>query len=134
MRTLQTFSLAVGAPALLLALGCGGMSNDNPRVLQSINVTPATADALNFPNGQVQFGATGNFSAPPTPVTPLTLSGWASSDITIATVDFNSGVAHCVPGATGVATIRASAPKGGPDMPTPGTGVLISGTAQLNCP
>ena len=134
MRTLQTFSRAVGALALLLALGCGGMSNSSPRVLQSINVTPATADALNFSNGQVQFGATGNFSAPPTPVTPLTVSIWTSSVPAVATVDPNSGVAQCVPGAAGSATIAAKAPSGGPDMPTPETAALVVGTAQLNCP
>ncbi len=134
MPTLQIFSLAAGALALMLSVGCGGMSSNSPRVLQSINVTPATADALNFPNGQVQFGATGNFSMPPTPVTPLTVSIWTSSAPSIATVDPNSGVGQCVPGASGTATITAKAPSGGPDMPMPGTAVLVSGTAQLNCP
>ena len=134
MHKLQICSLTAGVLTLLATLGCGGMSNSSPRILQSINVTPATADAQNFPNGQVQFGATGNFSAPPTPVTPLTVSIWTSSAPAVATVDPNSGVAQCVPGAAGNATIAAKAPSGGPDMPTPGTAALVVGTAQLNCP
>src|SRR5207244_1184217 len=54
------------ALALLLAalsmLSCGARSN---RVLESITVSPEAG------NGQVQFVATGTFSAPPTKVTPL---------------------------------------------------------------
>jgi hypothetical protein len=45
--------------------GCG--TSDPNRALQSISVAPATADAQSFPNGQVQFTATGTFSRPPPP-------------------------------------------------------------------
>ncbi len=47
----------------LQALGCGS-SNSN-RILESMTITPANADAQNFANGQVQFTATGTFSKAP---------------------------------------------------------------------
>ena len=43
----------------LVASGCGAGS---PRVLQSISVTPASADANSFPNGEVQFTVMGAYS------------------------------------------------------------------------
>ena len=130
----RTLALTIALLAILQVLGCSAMNNSSTRVLQSVTVAPATADAKDFSNGQVSFSATGNFSAPPSPVTPLTVSGWTSSAPAIATVDFNSGMAQCVAGASGTVTIRASSPSGGPDMPMPGTAVLVSGTAQLSCP
>jgi hypothetical protein len=126
--------LAAPLLGLLLGTACSSMSmGGSNRVLQSVIVTPATADAQSFPGGQVQFTATGNFSAPPTPVKPLAVSGWTSSATSVATVDINSGVAQCVSGASGTVTITARASRG-PDMPMPGTAVLVSGSAQLNCP
>jgi hypothetical protein len=38
------------------------MALNTPRELQFITITPKTADAQNFPNGEVQFMATGNFN------------------------------------------------------------------------
>jgi hypothetical protein len=112
------------------------MSASNTRVLTTVEVSPAAADAQNFPNGNVHFVATGNFTAPPTPVKPLTVSIWTSSTPSIATVDPNSGVAQCVSGASGTVTITARAPSGGPDMPQAmaTTAVLVGGSAQLTCP
>lgn len=97
----------------LVASGCGTRS---PRLLQSISVTPASADAHSFPNGQVQFTAMGAYSQPPSP-SPITQSGWSLSDPTIATIS-PSGLAQCNPGASGTGC----------------TAVLFSGTAQLSCP
>ena len=65
----------------LVASGCG---NGSPRLLESISVTPASADAQSFPNGQVQFAAVGTYSQPPSPA-PITQSGWSLSDPNIAT-------------------------------------------------
>ncbi len=48
--------------SILAMAGCG--SN---RQLQSVSLNPASADAKNFPNGQVSFIATGTFSSPPSP-------------------------------------------------------------------
>jgi hypothetical protein len=113
----------------LLAGGCGTAS-PSPRLLQSVSVTPATADAHAFSNGQVQFTAVGTYSQPPSP-SPLTQPGWSLSDPSIATVS-QSGLAQCTAGASGVVTVRASTPA--PCSGTGCTAVLLSGTAQLTCP
>lgn len=110
----------------LLAAGCGSSN----RVIQSVTVTPATADAQNFPNGQVQFTASGNYSAPPSPVA-LSQAGWSLSEGGIATLTGN-GLAQCVPGATGTVTVKAGV--SGPCSGTGCTAVQIVGTAQLSCP
>jgi hypothetical protein len=56
------------------ALSCGSSSDC---ALQSITLSPATADAKDYPGGQVQFTATGNYDADPKTVTPLS-AGWGS--------------------------------------------------------
>ena len=111
----------------LVATGCG---NGNPRVLQSISVSPASADAQNFPNAQVQFTAVGTYSQPPSP-SPTTASSWSLADPAMATIN-QSGVAQCNSGASGVTTIAATAPA--PCHGTGCTAVQLVGTAQLTCP
>lgn len=110
-----------------VAVACG---NQSSRVLQSVSVSPATADARNFANGQVQFTASGNYNQPPTPST-LTQAEWSLDDPTIATVS-QTGLAQCNPGASGTVTVKAgtSGSCSGPDC----TAVFVSGTAQLSCP
>src|SRR5690349_21579694 len=71
-----------------VASGCG---NGGPRALQSISVVPASADAQNFPNHQVQFTALGNYSQPPSP-SQITPTGWSLSDPSVATIG-QSGLA-----------------------------------------
>ena len=44
-------------------VGCG-----SSRQLQSVTLSPAWADAQNFPSGQVSFTATGTFSKKPSPL------------------------------------------------------------------
>lgn len=120
-------------PGLLLvaiALAVSSCGNQSPRVLQSVSVTPATADAQSFSNGQVQFTANGNYSQPPSP-SVLTQAGWSLSDPTIATVS-QSGLAECNAGASGTVTVKAG--TSGPCSGTGCTAVFISGTAQLTCP
>jgi hypothetical protein len=124
MKLLLAATLLAGVE--LLANGCGG----SRRVIQSVTVTPATADAQNFPNGQVQFSASGNYSQPPSPVA-LSQANWVVTETSIATVTGN-GLAQCVPGASGVATVRAGV--SGPCSGTGCTAVQIVGTAQLSCP
>ena len=124
---LSTAVLVVLAGIELVASGCG---NNSPRLLQSISVTPATADARTFPKGQVQFTAAGIYSAPPSP-SPITQPGWSLSDPSIATINEN-GLAQCNPGASGAVTVKASTP--GPCTGTGCTAVLLLGTAQLSCP
>ena len=49
---------------LLATLSCGSSHQ-----LQSVSITPSTADAQQFPNGQVQFTAKGTFNGSSTSVT-----------------------------------------------------------------
>jgi|SRR5215469_990900 len=113
----------------LVAISCGTATQ--PRQLQSMSVSPTSADAQNFPNGQVQFTATGSFTQPPSPA-PATVLNWTLSDPTLGSIT-QSGVAQCNSGAVGVTKVQAN---GGP-APCKGTGctaALIIGTAQLTCP
>ena len=123
---LRTTVLLTGIISLL-ANGCG---NGSPRVLQSISVSPASADAQSFPNGQVQFTVVGTYSQPPSP-SPATSSQWLLLEPGIATIS-QSGVAQCTPGASGVVTVKAIAPA--PCRGTGCTAAMLSGTAQLSCP
>jgi len=121
----------------LLSFGCG-----SGRQLESVTLSPATADAQNFANGQVPFSAAGKFSKPPSPQ-PLTgndvtwcvgsSSGDCAGNINPgATIDPN-GLAQCVPGFSGTATILAG--KAMPVMtPDVGSRMSIFGAAQLTCP
>ena len=121
----------------IATVGCGSMNSASNRVLQSMTLNPAIADAQNFPQGQVQFTPTGTFSRAPSPaavpvpfVSPYSGS-WASSDPTIATINQN-GVAQCVAGASGTVTIQAMASSNSAMGPAMSTGV--TGTAKLMCP
>jgi len=113
-------------PGMLLAVSflaaCGGS--------QPITLTPASADAQNFPNGIVQFTAKGVTS----PTWCIgTANGSCNGNIaSIATVDIN-GQAQCLAGRTGTVTVlagtglRSSNPDGGAQM-------SHFGSAQLTCP
>jgi len=120
--------------------GCGTSSSN--RVLQSMAVTPPTADGLSSPIGQVQFTATGTFSKAPSP-SPVTFvapysGGWQSSDPSIATLvptGTGTGTAtfQCAAGASGVVTITATASTNAATG-TGATSTAVSGTASLTCP
>ena len=127
-------------PILLLAayaialLSCGSSSNK----LQSVTITPATADARNYPNGQVQFTATGTSSngRQVKPLTALWSPGppWTIQPFVIV-VD-NNGLASCGSVPAGTYQIWAGAPS---DPNTPVSSMKqgtpsVSGTAQLTCP
>ncbi|HKW16838.1 MAG TPA: hypothetical protein VJO35_04960 [Terriglobales bacterium] len=116
---------------LVQTLGCG-MST--PRMLQSVTVSPATADAKDFPSGQVQFTATGIFNKPPTRVTPLPacsmssgieacITAWSAFPPTVATIDQN-GLAQCVAGQSQSTKIEIALAGDGPLMTV----------ATLTCP
>ena len=120
--------------ATLSTTGCG--SSGVNRVLESIQVTPASADAQTFANGDVQFTATGKFSRPPSPA-PVTFTApysgsWLVSDPTIASITQN-GVAQCAPGASGIVTVTAIASTNSCHS-TGCTSTAVSGTAKLTCP
>src|SRR5258708_27906215 len=111
-KTFAAALLTVSLPFQTLA--CGSSMNSN-RVPESRTIIPATADAQDFPNGQVQFTATGNFSKPPSPAQVTFMfpySGQRSfmdaGSANIATIS-SSGLAQCISGASGTATIAATA-------------------------
>ena len=118
---------------VIVLLSCGNSSDK----LQSISVTPATADAKDYANGQVQFAASGMYSNG-REVKPLAVlwtggSPWVMQPWAIQ-IDGN-GLASCV-SAVGtfevwaVAPINANIPLSAMNQSTP----QVSGTAQLTCP
>lgn len=136
---LALFSLVL-ILAASLALSCGTGSQNNKDPLVSITLTPATADAQDFPSGQVQFVATGYYINPSRTVSPL-VAGWGTCYQGATTNKISiiaSGVAQCAPGAVGAFTVWAN------DPPLPnvacnaitacGGGCFVAGTAQLTCP
>jgi hypothetical protein len=133
------FFLLVGAAALTLA--CGSSSSHIP---QTVTVTPATADAQDFPDGQVQFAATAYYNTMPTPVNKaaatwsacVTSTSQPMNGVTIST----SGLAECS-GGTGTYMIDAFVPDpsfhgvcAGGSTPCGGACGGVVGSAQLTCP
>jgi hypothetical protein len=130
--------LAILLFAIFITSGYGS------RQLQSVTLKPASADAKNFPNGEVSFTATGTFSRPPSPVQ---LNGgevqWCIGDgstgacagnvVPNATVDQN-GVAQCRSGFAGTATVLAGTSSNAMMMPDVGPQLKVFGSAQLTCP
>jgi hypothetical protein len=115
---------------------CGGNHQ-----LRSVSISPATADAKNYPGSQVQFSATGSFGGEPSqPLKSPQITWCTGSDngmcagniIQGATVDQN-GLAQCNPSFTGTANIMAGTytPATHPDA---GPTLKIFGVAQLTCP
>jgi hypothetical protein len=129
--------LSLAAYALLTA-ACGDSGTHQNRVLQSIAITPADADAQLFPNGQVQFAAAGTFSMPPSPQ-PLDFQApysgsWVltGDNASIATIS-TTGLAQCNAGASGVVTVEAGASSGA-GMGTQATDPIVAGMTTLTCP
>jgi hypothetical protein len=142
------FFLLVLAAAITLACGssptasnnngCGPTTGPNTTgTLQSITLCPAVADAQNYPEGQVQFIATGIYNTAPIQVTPLKTYGWAACQANTPTTDVivsSAGVAQCQPGASGVYSVFSSVATECEHVGPCGTGCMVSGYAQLTCP
>lgn len=115
----------------LVALTLAGCGNSH---LKSVTVTPATADAKNFPGGQVQFTATGK----PVPVKNVqwcvgSATGFCNGNVaSAATVDGN-GLASCTGVLNGTSIILAGTTNS-MGMPDQGGQLNIFGTAKLTCP
>jgi len=115
-------------------LGCG-----NSR-LTSVNLTPAAADAQNFPNGQVQFSATGTYgsSSKKVPLNNITWCAGTSTGVCNGNIASpisvsSSGLAQCNGNANGTFTVLAgTGPQ--PQVPDAGQQLTVYGTAQLTCP
>jgi hypothetical protein len=124
--------------ATLLILGMVGCGENK---LTSVTVSPAVADAKDFPGGQVQFTATGTFVVSPKPV-PLKnirwcigrVDGWCNGFIMSAASIDGNGRAQCLPGATGTVTVLAGQGIVGNMMPDQGYKLRVFGSAQLTCP
>ena len=132
---LATLALALLA-ALLIACGSSG-NNNSFRLLTSIAVTPAQADAQSFPNGLVTFTATGSFSLPPSPA-PVTFTAPYTgqflvdnvSNVVVANVvstGTGTVTVQCVSGITGTVNVVASAASNNVN------GVILTGSSQLMC-
>lgn len=132
LRTCVT-GLAFAAALSIVAGGCGSTPMGN-RVLLSMSISPAAGDASMSPARQVQFTATGSFSRPPSPDTvPFVApySGtWTVSNQKVATIT-QTGLATCVPGASGTVTVSAiaSSNSAGPGAMS----TAVTGTAKLTC-
>ena len=130
--------LLVLTGAITLACGSPAKPVSNPGSIESITISPAAADAQNYPNGQVQFTATGYYNRPPSPITPLAATwGVCRNNVPATEVTVNSnGLAQCTAGAAGAYSVFAG------DFPNPsclaisacGGGCMVTGTAQLTCP
>lgn len=123
-------------------IGFGIMGCGRGRHLQSVTLSPASADAQDFANGQVSFTATGVFSKPPLSLqlTNKDVTWCAGSDGGACVGQINpgvavdeNGVAQCVPGFTGTATILAGTPSQAA-KPDRAMQLKIFGAAQLTCP
>ena len=131
----------------LLLLSCLALSCGSSRHLESITLQPSAATAQ---NGKFQFAATGQFSAPPSPVT-LTSKDvtWCTGEVAnapsaspnscignvapFAVVDQN-GLATCGAASHGTGYILAGAQQMMPMNPDGGSQFKISGHATLTCP
>jgi hypothetical protein len=123
--------------SVLISFGCGSGSQ-----LRSVSVSPSAADAKNFANGQVQFSAVGTFnnSSMPQPLNNNqitwcvgTRAGACAGNINLGATVTANGMAACVPGFSGTATILAGKAK--PAMsPDQGQQMTVFGAAQLSCP
>jgi hypothetical protein len=119
-------------------LSCPSTNPNASRVLISIAVTPSTANAATYPNGQVTFTATGTFNLPPI-TAPLSFAApYTGSFVvdnpggqTIATiVSTGTGtiIVQCASGVAGNVNITASADSNNQ------SGTIVSGNALLICP
>lgn len=127
------------AIACLITASCGGGSMMmSSRQLQSIMVTPMSADAK-ASNGMVQFSAMGTFNmAPMTMNTPVRWSlenPFSTQPVPMGVSIDANGLAKCS-GFMGMITVDATAPM---DLNMPISqmtmnGMNVTGMAQLTCP
>jgi hypothetical protein len=140
------------ALAASLALACGS-NPSGPHLIQSLTLSPASADAQSYPDGKVAFVATGHYDTPPLTVTPIQASWGAESEtMSNGTITYGSangavsvdanGVAQCAAGASDTYAIVAwtvqnpnlqGACGSGNSIGEPGCNV-VQGIAQLTCP
>jgi hypothetical protein len=112
---------------------------------ESITLSPASADAQQYPDGQVQFVVTGSYNTARLTVAPLPAEWGAcyQSPLPAPATEISikpTGVAQCGIGALGTYLIWASEPLPDtgvyscPSTNACGEGCVFSATAQLTCP
>ena len=98
----------------ILAIAITSACGSSPRMLQSVSLSPTTADAQGSP---VQFTATGYFNQQPSPE-KLTAPAWGACNPnhpyppTTAVSVSADGLAQCATGAVGTYTVWAVAERG----------------------
>jgi len=145
-RAVMKVRLIVSSFALLALAALGLYCNPAPtHQLQSITLTPASADGQNYANGQVQFVATGHYNVDPLTVTPLPATWGTCTQQFAATTAVSvtqNGLAQCTSGGAGTYTVWANDPitelpgqvYSCPAQGACGGGCVIQANAQLTCP
>jgi len=123
----------------VVMISCGSSNPNFGRILLSVAVTPTTADAQTYKNGQVVFIATGTFNqspfSAPVPSTPpysgtFFVDTTATNQVIATIVTSGSGTAtvQCISGMSGTVNVGniASANNGTP--------TTVAGLAQITCP
>jgi len=119
-------------------MSCASVNPNSGRVLTAINVTPTTADASQFPNGQVTFTATGQFSLPPLSG-PVTFTAPYTGQFIVANPT-NQTIANIVSTGTGTVTVQcvagasASVDVVATAAANNGTQTTVTAQARLGCP
>ncbi|MFY9744220.1 MAG: hypothetical protein WA252_03885 [Candidatus Sulfotelmatobacter sp.] len=94
--------------AAAISLACGS-SSGGPTNLTSISISPATANAQDYPNGQVQFTAVGYESGSSSPVSISPTWSVCNEANAQSEIKVNAtGVAQCNAGASGTYIVNAS--------------------------
>jgi hypothetical protein len=140
----RKYSAALLVPLIaitfLLMASCGGdsMMMTSTRQMQSIMVTPMTANGM-ASNGMVQFTAMGNFNMAPMsaniPVRWSLGSPFSTQPAPMGVSISANGLAQCS-GFMGMITVEATAPMD-PNMPISQmsmNSMNVTGMAQLTCP
>jgi hypothetical protein len=135
MTLLRNFQLAILVVALTVTLSCG----NSLRELVAMNLSPSVADAQNYPNGQVQFTASGTYNLYPLtgPVQPALWSIYKPQNTQNIPTITQNGLAQCG-SAVGTFSVQAYAVSNPSASQTP-QNLLTSkqavlGLASLTCP
>jgi hypothetical protein len=131
-------TLACGSPTSpISSAGCTSAGSANTSgILQSIALCPATADAKDYTNGEVQFMATGYYDTKPSPAVAQDITwGVCYQNAPTSAVSMNTGgLAQCTAGASGAYNVFASQLTECNAITACGGGCQIAGFAKLTCP
>jgi len=129
MRGWPAFPIVVLLTLSIALFACG-----NSRKLQSVSVSPTTA------NSPAQFTATGIYNTMPNNVDITATTAWcigSSNGVCDGNIvqgaSVNKGLAQCLSGFSGTVTVLAGQP-GPMGLPDQGNQLQPYGTAQLTCP